>query len=89
MVLSLGWLFNWFPFAGLTAVVGSLTSVIFMLLTTGLLVAAGLVAKSVLNVRTVDDTYATFLVGGDGKFAPKVVTSTDVVFTAAVAGKNG
>lgn len=38
MVLSLGWLFNWFAFEGVTAVVGSLTSVIFMLLTTGLLV---------------------------------------------------
>ena len=38
MVLSLGWLFNWFPFDGLTAVLGGLTSVIFMLLTTGFLV---------------------------------------------------
>ncbi len=38
MILSLGWLFDWFPFDGLTAVVGSVTSTIFMLLTTALLV---------------------------------------------------
>ena len=36
--LSLGWLFNWFPFDGLTAVLGSLTTVVFMLITTALLV---------------------------------------------------
>ncbi|MCP4360358.1 MAG: polysulfide reductase NrfD [Chloroflexi bacterium] len=38
MILSLGWLFGWFPFDGLTAVVGSLISVVFMLITTVLLV---------------------------------------------------
>ncbi len=38
MILALGWLFNWFPFDGLTAVVGGLTTVIFMLLTTAFLV---------------------------------------------------
>ncbi len=38
MILALGWLFNWFPFDGLTAVVGGLTSVVFMLLTTAFLV---------------------------------------------------
>ncbi|HID53789.1 MAG TPA: 4Fe-4S ferredoxin [Anaerolineae bacterium] len=38
MILALGWLLDWFPFDGLTAVVGGLTSVIFMLLTTAFLV---------------------------------------------------
>lgn len=38
MILSLGWLFDWFPLDGLTAVTGGLISVLFMLLTTGLLV---------------------------------------------------
>jgi Fe-S-cluster-containing dehydrogenase component/formate-dependent nitrite reductase membrane component NrfD len=38
MILGLGWLFDWFPFDGLTAVVGGLVTVVFLLLTTGLLV---------------------------------------------------
>ncbi|NKQ36268.1 MAG: polysulfide reductase NrfD [Chloroflexi bacterium] len=38
MILALGWLLDWFPFDGLTAVVGGLTSVVFMLLTTAFLV---------------------------------------------------
>lgn len=38
MLLSLGWGLDWFPFDGLTAVAGGLASVVFMLITTGLLV---------------------------------------------------
>ncbi len=38
MILALGWLFDWFPFDGLTAVAGGLVSVVFMLLTTAFLV---------------------------------------------------
>jgi Fe-S-cluster-containing dehydrogenase component/formate-dependent nitrite reductase membrane component NrfD len=38
MLLSLGWGLNWFPFDGLTAVVAGAATLLFMLLTTGLLV---------------------------------------------------
>ncbi len=38
VILSLGWLFDWFSFDGPTAVWGSFLSVVFMLITTGLLV---------------------------------------------------
>jgi Fe-S-cluster-containing dehydrogenase component/formate-dependent nitrite reductase membrane component NrfD len=39
LVLGLGWLLNLFPFDGLTAVTGGLLSLLFIALTTGLLVA--------------------------------------------------
>jgi len=38
MVLSLGWLFNWFALEGATAVTAGIVTLVFLLLTTGLLV---------------------------------------------------
>ncbi len=44
---------------------------------------------ALVEVRTEDDTYATFLVSGDGEFAPRVALSTDSVIAGDSVGVVG